>query len=126
MIHFANIFRTKEERGTASGSERGEERGEEGRGLVGRGRGRPGRVVDKWEREKRLKRRTSVIVHGLEESEVADASERREACQVRVADMFRELECGEGPSINDVTHLGGGGQTFVTMCDDEGRGSEIM
>ena len=28
-----------------------------------------------------------------------------------------------GPSINDVTHLGGeGGQTFVMMCDEGGEG----
>ena len=51
--------------------------------------------VDKWEREERLKRRTSVIVHGVEESDANDAADRKEADQVHVAEMFRELDCGD-------------------------------
>ena len=36
-----------------------------------------------------------MIVHGVEESDATDAAERREADQVRVAEMFRELDCGD-------------------------------
>ena len=32
------------------------------------------------------------------------------------------LSACQGPFINDVTHLGVRGQTFVTMCDEGGRG----
>ena len=40
--------------------------------------------------------RTSVILHGLGESGAADTAERREADQVRVADIFPQSpNCGE-------------------------------
>ena len=48
--------------------------------------------VDKWEMAERLKRRTSVIVHGVEESEAKDAAERRESDRERVEDMFGSLD----------------------------------
>ena len=51
--------------------------------------------MEEWEREERWKRKTSVIVHGMEESEAMDAVERRGADRRQVADMFRELDCGE-------------------------------
>ena len=51
--------------------------------------------VDRWEMEERMKRRTTVIVHGLEESEAVEAAERRERDQERVAVMFKELGCGD-------------------------------
>ena len=51
--------------------------------------------VDIWEKEERMKRRTSVIVHGLGESEAADAAVRRNFDQASVTDMFRELSCSD-------------------------------
>ena len=64
--------------------------GEEGGGLSSEeeGEGQEG-GLDKWEREERMRRRTSVIVHGLEESEAVDASEKREADRVRLTDVWR-------------------------------------
>ena len=67
--------------------------------VIGRGE------VDRWEMEKRLKRRTSVIVHGVEESEAVEAAERRERDQERVADMFKELGC-EDVKTDKVIRLG--------------------
>ena len=65
-----------------------------------------GRVeVDKWEMAERLKRRTSVIVHGMEESEAVYAAERRERDQERATDMFKELGCKD-VKIEKVIRLG--------------------
>ena len=78
--------------------------GEERSGMsVKREAGHDG--VDRWEMEERLKRRTCVIVHGLEESDSVDAAVRREADQARVTDMFRELRCGDA-GVDIVIRLG--------------------
>ena len=62
-------------------------------------------VEDTAERDEREKRKTSVIVHGVAESDSTDAKEREEDDIGVVASMLHELECNNA-KVNQVIRLG--------------------